>query len=110
MGNKIPKFITDFRKLHVIQHSMVTMIEIWRKVLQKKKLRSFAGKAAYGFSKNVLILMCSYLKNRKQRVQIDNNFVATKTVIAGIPQGSTDGPLSFGLFINDLVHFLAEGC
>ena len=54
--------------------------------------------------------MSSYLKNRKQRAQTDNSFVATKSVIAGVPQGSTDGSLSFGLFINDLLHFLAEGC
>ena len=38
MRNKISKFITGFRKLHVIQHSMVTMIENWRKVLQKKEI------------------------------------------------------------------------
>ena len=43
--------------------------------------------------------MCSYLKNWKQRTQINNNFSSEKKVIAGVPQGSIDGPL----FINDLI-------
>ena len=67
-----------------------------------------AKRHAYGFSKNALNLMCSYLKNRRQRVQINNNFSATKTVIVGIPQGSTNGPLLFNLFINDPALFLTK--
>ena len=63
---------------------------------------------AYGFSINVLNLMCSYLKYRKQRVQINNNFSATKIVIAGVSQGPIDGPILFNLFINDSVLFLTE--
>ena len=55
------------------------------------------------FSKDVLTLMCSYLKNRKQKVVINNSASTTQTVIARVPQGSTDGPLLFNLFINNLV-------
>ena len=33
---------------------------------------------AYGFSTSALDLMCSYLKNRKQSVQINNNFSSVK--------------------------------
>ena len=42
---------------------------------------------AYGLSG--ALNMCNYLINRKQIAQI-NNFSATKTAIAGVPQGSID--------------------
>ena len=58
---------------------------------------------AYGFSTNALNLMLSYLKNRKQKVQINKKFSVERNVIAGVPQGSIDGPL---LFIYDLVFFI----
>ena len=64
---------------------------------------------AYGFSKEALKLMKSYLKNRKQKVQIINKFSSERDVIAGIRQGSIDGPLLFNLFVNDLVFFI-ERC
>ena len=52
--------------------------------------------------------MCGYLKNRSQSVQIDNKFISAKKEHASDPQGSTDGPLLFDLFINDSVLFLTD--
>ena len=50
--------------------------------------------------------MHSYLKNRKQKVQINNKYSLVRNVIAGVSQGSIDGPLLFNLFIDDLVFFI----
>ena len=36
--NKHSKFITGFRKLHGTQHTMVTVLEKWRKALDKKNI------------------------------------------------------------------------
>ena len=60
---------------------------------------------AYGFSNNAWNLIYSYLKNRKQRTQINNNFSSEKKLIAGFPQGSIEGLLILNLFTNDLIFF-----
>ena len=95
---------------------MVTIVKIWRKAQDKEIYicvlfmdlsKAFdtinhdlllAKLRAYGFSINVLNMMRSHLKNRKQRVQINNNFIARKTVIARVP--ATDGNLLFNLLFN----------
>ena len=47
---------------------------------------------AYGFSKQALSFMYSYLKNKRQ-VQMNNKFSSLKEVTAGVPQSFIDGPL-----------------
>ena len=82
MENKIPKCITDFRKRNGSQHSLVIMLEKWRKVEDKKENIStifiylsntfdtinhdllLAKLRAYGF-------MCSYLKSWKAKMELE---------------------------------------
>ena len=79
-----------FRKCHGTQHSLLVMLEKLKKVLDKVEnvctifmdlLKAFdsvnhnlllAKLKVYGFSENVLKLMCSYLKDQRQAVQINH--------------------------------------
>ena len=53
-------------------------------------------------------MLLSYLKNRKQRVRLNNTFSEWIDILFGVPQGSIIGPLLFSIFLCDLVLFLHD--
>ena len=103
MEDKLSKWLTGFRKSQGTQHLLVTMPEKWKKAAVKGENVSalfldlsktfdkinhdllLTKLKAYGFSPNALKFM--------QQVQINNKFSSKRTVIAGVPQNSVDGPL-----------------
>ena len=119
-------FITGFRKNHNTQHSLLKMLELRKEALDKSVgailmdlLKAFdtlnhdlliAKLEAYGFSENSLNYIQSYLRNRLQRTNVNNNFSLWKDIFSGVPQGSILGPLMFNICINDIFLFLDNGC
>ena len=57
---------------------------------------------AYGFDKNSLYFINSYLKGRKQRTKINSSYSVFAEILFGVLQGSILEPLLFNIYICDL--------
>ena len=57
---------------------------------------------AYKLSTNALKWFCSYFTSRSQCVQFNNVLSEVESIVAGVPQGSTLGPLAFLIYVNDM--------
>ena len=116
----------SYKKSYSTQHVITSLIENWREKLDQNFLvgavwtdlsKTFdciphdlliAKLAAYGFDLNALALIFTYLKNRKQSVQINNTHSSFGNIISGVPQGSIVGPILFNLSINDLFYIIEK--
>ena len=66
--------------------------------------------AFYGFNKNSVDLVISYLNNRFQSVCSNGSVSSCKLVRHGVPQGSVLGPILFIIYINELPTVIQNIC
>ena len=61
---------------------------------------------AYGFSKDALKLIFSYITDRWQKIKINKSFSSWSTLCKGVSQGFVLGPILFNIYLDDLFYFL----
>ena len=123
---KLSKFLSTYRRSYGTQHVLMRLIEEWKQKLDKTFVcgavlmdlsKAFdcvphdlllAKLSAYGFDKQVLILILPYLTDREQATRMNNSHSLMQLILSGVPQGSILGPILLNSFINDFFYFIKK--
>ena len=115
-----------YRKGFSTQHALLSLIEKWKKVLDHKgyvgavlmdlsktfdtinHVLLIAKLHLYGFSKESLELIKSYLTNSWQKSKFNTDFSKWTEIRLGVPQGSVLVPLLFNIYFNNLFFLAAN--
>ena len=134
MFAQIPAFVNKFFsryqggfwKGHSTQHCFSTMLEKWKKCVDKETvfgalLTNFSkafdcldhelltAKAnAYGFNLPALRLVHDQVSNIKQRIKIENTHSTWMEITSGVPQGLILRPFLFNIIVADLFFIIND--
>ena len=124
MNKHFSSYLCGFRKGYSTQYRIIGMLEKWKRALDKSGIAGalftelskafdclnhellIAKMDTYGFDRKSLLLIASYLSNRKHRTKANNSFSTWNDILSGIAQGSNLGTNLFNIYINDIFYFV----